>query len=114
MSEEKKQNQKPVMYEIECKMFQGSTKDGKRKFHYFKCYETTGKTADLKFRKILQNRLNELDLPLERNLILEVYRKDINKDKSNRFPVYWVKDFVDLHAKEDSSSLDEYEDDLPF
>lgn len=111
MSNEKK-NDVVTEYNImlEAVRLKGNSDDGKAyDFIAFHTYDKTGKKAKIKFTKAVKK-----DLIPEKagTYTLVVEKKNISKDKYNKYPVFWVKEIKALTEYE-PSALDNDED-LPL
>lgn len=77
---------KPKVYELEIKVVEMETLDGKKKFNAYKVLGKDGRYMDLKFRKEVVN------LPKE-NGLLYVKSENLSIDNNRKFPATWIHAF---------------------
>ena len=95
---------------VEAVRIKGITDDGKLyDFIAFHTFDKYGKKSKIKFTKAVDKKLIP-DSP--GTYIVTVNKKDINRDKNNKYPVYWIKAITAITEYEGTSK--DNEEDLPF
>ncbi len=104
----KTQQEVETIYEIvvEGKRIKGTSNGRSYDFIAFDAYDTNGKKSNIKFTKAVKG------VPeTEGTYKVLVNKKDINKDKSSKYPTYWIKGVVSITEFEPTFDNSE---DLPF